>query len=67
MSAEETRICGTCGNALAPHDEFCWVRAFRGDLPTDETTTELSRALAPERRYGYYENPSPKNMDPALN
>jgi eukaryotic-like serine/threonine-protein kinase len=55
MSAEELRICRTCGATLAPQDEFCPICAFRGALQTDETATELSEALVQERRFGHYE------------
>ena len=55
MSAEELRICLTCGATLAPQDEFCPLCAFRGALQIDETATELSEALVQERRFGHYE------------
>jgi serine/threonine protein kinase len=53
MSAEELRICQTCGATLAPQDEFCPVCAFRGALQTDETATEPSEPVA--SRFGHYE------------
>jgi RNA polymerase subunit RPABC4/transcription elongation factor Spt4 len=46
MSAEELRICQTCGATLAPQDEFCPVCAFRGALQSDETATEPSEPPA---------------------
>jgi eukaryotic-like serine/threonine-protein kinase len=55
MSAEEKRICGTCGTALAPHDEFCPVCAFRGALKSDETATEPSDPEPEASRFGHYE------------
>jgi serine/threonine protein kinase len=55
MSAEEKRICGTCGTALAPHDEFCPVCAFRGALKSDETATEASDPEPEASRFGHYE------------
>jgi eukaryotic-like serine/threonine-protein kinase len=55
MSAEQIRICRTCGSALAPQDEFCPICAFRGALESDETPTEPSEALVQERRFEHYE------------
>jgi serine/threonine protein kinase/Tfp pilus assembly protein PilF len=53
MSAEEKRICKTCGTALAPHDEFCPVCVFRGALGSDAAATESSEP--PTTRFGHYE------------
>ena len=55
MSAEEKRICRTCGTGLAPHDEFCPVCAFRGALKSDETATEPSDLEPEASRFGHYE------------
>jgi eukaryotic-like serine/threonine-protein kinase len=55
MSAEEKRVCKTCGTALAPHDEFCPVCAFRGALKSDETATEPSDLEPEASRFGHYE------------
>ncbi|HYZ72503.1 MAG TPA: hypothetical protein VE641_05450 [Chthoniobacterales bacterium] len=54
MSAEEKRICRTCGTTLAAHDEFCPVCAFRGALKSDETATEPSDPEPEASRFGHY-------------
>ena len=54
MSAEESRICRTCGATMAPH-EFCPVCAFRGALESDKTAIESAAGLVLERRVGNYE------------
>src|ERR1700733_3762432 len=55
MSAEQIRICRTCGATLAPQDEFCPFCAFRGALESDEAATEPSESLAAATRFGHYE------------
>jgi len=55
MSAEELRICRTCGATLAPHDEFCPICAFRGALESDEDATEPSEPVPALTRFGHYE------------
>src|SRR3984885_5231560 len=55
MSAEQIRICRTCGATLAPQDEFCPVCAFRGALESDEAATEPSEPVPAVTRFGHYE------------
>jgi hypothetical protein len=55
MSAEELRICQTCGATLAPQDEFCPVCASRGALQSDETATGPSDLEPEASRFGHYE------------
>jgi len=55
MSAQEKRICRTCGAVLAAQGEFCPVCAFRGALESDKTATAPSEPEPLATCFGHYE------------
>src|SRR5260221_12065620 len=55
MSAQEKRICRTCGAVIAAQGEFCPVCAFRGALESDKTATAPSEPETLATCFGHYE------------